>query len=362
MRQAVKRVGSWQWLGVMLVGFGLLMPAVQAVEVGDLSTGVVPVPDQSEAARQDGIVAAFQQVVLKRTANPATLSVPVIAETAGKAASLVQRYQFQLTPVLADAPAGSREQLLLQVSFDAKAIEQMLHSAAVPVWGTRRPLIVSWLAFQDQSGKRLVSRDDTPTLAQEWQQSARNHGLPVVLPTLDLEETSQIEVNDVWNRTVQPMLPFSARYGAEAMLVGRIEQGPVESVAELSFQHGNLYTNLLARAGTVNEAVQQVQAKLAEFLAGKYAVLIDPSKEAEVLVQVHQVRSVEAYGQINQLFSSMQVVRHVDVREVHDGSLLLSLRLIADQSALLQTIAMDGRLRVIESNEPLAALQFDWAP
>ncbi|MFZ5841703.1 MAG: DUF2066 domain-containing protein [Pseudomonadota bacterium] len=357
------------WLGVfglrqvltMLVALVWLRPA-QAVEVTDLYTGTVPVAEQSETARLDGQVAALQQVLVKLSGSSSVLALPQVQANLGKAAAYVQRYQYQLLPAAVDAPAGSGNTLLLQVSFDGRALEQLLQEAAAPIWGARRPLTAVWLAVADDNGRRLLGNDDEPGLIQDLQFAARARGLPVVLPILDLEETNQISISDVWGRFLQPLQGLSSRYGAEAVLAGRIEKVGDSWQGELSFEQGSLRESVASTAPSRAALLQQLIGRIAEFVAGKYAVVLDPSKDAEVLVKVHNVRRLEDYGQLSQFFSGLQAVRQADIKEVRAGTALFSLRLIADQSALLQATALDPRLQVVPGTEFGVVLEFNWQP
>ena len=347
---------------LMLAPLLVLGTAAQAIEVSDLYTGVVPVPDQSETARQDGQVDALKQVLVKLSGNPSVLALAQIQANLGKAASYVQRYQYTVLPASVDSPVGTLPRLMLQVSFDGRALERLLQDAAAPIWGARRPLTLYWLAVADENGRRLLGNDDEPELIQELQLASRARGVPMVLPILDLEETNEINISDVWGRFVESLQGFSSRYGAEAVLVGRLEKVGSSWQGEITFQQTTLSQSFSATAPTRAELVSQLTGQVANFLASKYAVVLDPSKDAEVLVKVRNVRSLEDYGRLNQFFSGLQAVRQADVRELQGGVALFSLRLIADQSALLQATAMDPRLQAVPGTEFSSVLEFDWRP
>lgn len=357
-----RQVSVRWWRAVAALGLLAIALPAAAVDVTDLYTGVVPVADQSESARIDGQVAALQQVLVKLSGASQVLNLPQIQANLGKAAAYVQRYQYQLVPAPLDAPAGAPGSLMLQVSFDGRVLERLLQESAAPIWGARRPLTLVWFAVADENGRRLIGHDDEPVFMQELQFAARARGLPVVLPQLDLEETNQINISDVWGRFLEPLQSFSSRYGAEAVLAGRLEKLGDSWQGEISFQQGSLRNSFQSNAPSRAGVIQQLLGSVAEFVASKYAVVLDPSKDAEVLVKVHNVRRLEDYGQLSQFFSALQAVRQADIREVNGTTALFSLRLIADQSALLQATALDPRLQVVAGSEFGAVLEFDWRP
>lgn len=350
---------AYLWLSLLM--WCLCLPA-RAVEVADLYTGQVPVTDQSEAARLDGEVAALRQVLVKMSGSPTVLGLAQVQANLGKAASYVQRYQYVVLPAPAESVPSSPTQLMLQVSFDGRALERLLQDAAAPIWGGRRPLTLLWLAVADENGRRLLGNDDEPELIQELQLASRARGLPMVLPILDLEETAAINISDVWGRFVESLQGFSSRYGAEALLVGRVEKIAGSWQGELSFQQASLSRSFSAAAASRAELVQQLLGQLAEYLASKYAVVLDPSKGSEVLVRVRNVRNLEDYGRLSQFFSGLQAVQQADVRELRSGEALFSLRLIADQSALLQATSLDPRLQPVPGTEFSSVLEFEWRP
>ncbi|NKF23646.1 DUF2066 domain-containing protein [Solimonas marina] len=85
--------------------------------------GRVPVSDQSQASRDQGLRAAFAQVIDGISGNGAAAGVPTLV---GQAPQLVQQYGFDRT---AD---GSLE---LVAVFDKAAVDRQLQAAGLPMFG-----------------------------------------------------------------------------------------------------------------------------------------------------------------------------------------------------------------------------------
>jgi hypothetical protein len=96
-------------------------------------------------------------------------------------------------------------------------------------------LTLLWVAVDGGQGERAVlpaagAPPDTTQEMADLLESIRTsntaiadqRGLPITLPLLDLEDMNQIEFADVWGGFEQSLLPASTRYGADAVLVGRI--------------------------------------------------------------------------------------------------------------------------------------------
>lgn len=343
---------------------------VQAAEVRDLYVGNVIVADQQEATRQQAVIDAFRQTLVKLSGNTAVLSSPVVQENLGKAAAYVQTYQYQSLPGLPQsgpaqpgATTPSAPQLRLSVSFDRRALDQLLQQAAAPVWGARRPLMLVWSAVGDASERHLLDAATDPAAIRVMQDAAAERGLPLVLPLMDLEEQTQISVTDVWGRFHETLLPLSRRYGAEAMLVGRAEKlAEGQWTGQWSLLHLQHNDTLTATGDSAESVLAQVVAQAAERLAGIYAVVLDRSKAAEMSIWVEGIRSAGDYGQVLQLLGSLQAVQQVDVRMVEGERVQFALQLIADSQALVQALGLDGRLVPVGDGSGAGADRWLWQP
>ncbi|TDQ51288.1 DUF2066 domain-containing protein [Permianibacter aggregans] len=347
----------WRALVLLMI----VMP-VAAVEVPDLYTGVIPVVDQQEPTRQQAEMAAMQQVLTKVSGSSALLSHTLVQDNLKKASSFVQRYQFKLQSPASDAPADTPKQLVLEASFDQRAIDRLIQAAAAPIWGKRRPLTLMWLAVADSSGRKLIGDDNEPSVIRDIQDASRDLGVPVLLPLLDLEEAAAINISDVWGRFLDPMTEYSSRYAADATLVGRLEQQANQWQAEASLLHGQFRESFMASGANRAEAVRQLMAQIASFYADKYAVVIDLSKDAQQWVKVYGVSELRDYGKLTNFLQSLQSVQQVDVVKVEPNQITYSLRLIAEQAAFLQALTLDGRLQLVPESAFTTELEFHWTP
>jgi hypothetical protein len=338
----------------------LLSFSAAAFELGTLYTGVVPVEDQNEPARKKAEAAALAQVLVKLSGSSELLKQELVRQQMSAAGRYIQRYQY----LMAAKTPEEAPQLWLEAVFDAKAVERLIQQVAAPLWGKRRPLTLFWVVESDASGRHLLSSDKERVLASEIERAGVDRGLPVLLPLLDLEETSQVDLSDVWGRFLEPLQKLSTRYAPDAIVVGRIEQTGQGWNGELSLAHGSFRENFSATGTARFAVVDQLMARLAAFYAGKYAVVIDTSKEARQWIQVRQVNTVEDYGRVVGLLGALQSVRGLEVTRASAGELLLNVQLVTEQDAFLRAVALDGRLQpVAESGAEAGAsdtLVFDW--
>src|SRR5690606_30642667 len=126
-------------------------------------------------------------------------------------------------------------------TLDGAAIERILRSANVTVWGNDRPLTLVWLAVDWGQGEReIVAAGDAPMdaeaalriernrlLRERVHEAATRRGIPVAFPLLDAEDLQQVNFADVWGGFDDRLLAASHRYGASSVLVGRLRPGAV---------------------------------------------------------------------------------------------------------------------------------------
>jgi len=159
-----------------------------------------------------------------------------------------------LARLIADASSyvsfdGMVDRGRFRVEFYSNRIDQALESLGKPVWGPERPLTLLWIAIDAGGGERVLLSDagigadalgdtagvvgvrpETVELAaairEEIQRVADERGLPIRFPLLDLEDLTSVTAADIWGTFVEPIEAASARYGADAILIGRISTDP----------------------------------------------------------------------------------------------------------------------------------------
>src|SRR5690606_10007099 len=105
---------------------------------------------------------------------------------------------------------------------DHAAINALLRSHHLPVWGSIRPATLLWLAVEEHGRRRLVSANDTETVAATVVAVAERRGLPVHFPLLDLQDLRRIQPSDVWGDFRDVIESASARYNAQVILSGAL--------------------------------------------------------------------------------------------------------------------------------------------
>ncbi|MFX3657599.1 MAG: DUF2066 domain-containing protein [bacterium] len=209
-----RRAGAWFALTLAL----LAAAPAGADEVPWLYDVRVPVADQSPGARIEAGGRALAELLTRITG---LASVPR-SDPVNRALAAPDLYDSQF-----GFERGADGGLELGLQFVPDAVLKLVREARLPVWRANRPRVVAWIVVEDASGERAVlgTASDHP-VAQAVRERARQRGLPLQLPLMDLEDQLAVDPAAVWGRLSQTLLPASERYGADIVLVGRLQQVP----------------------------------------------------------------------------------------------------------------------------------------
>jgi hypothetical protein len=157
---------------------------------------------------------------------------------------------------------GRIDQSRTLVEFYSGRVEQALESLGKPVWGEERPLTLLWIAIDGGAGERVLLSDSgivvdgvadtaavgvspqTAALAEAIRakiaEIADERGLPIRYPLLDLEDLLTVPSADIWGGFDLQVEAASQRYGADAILIGRIRASELDDdvKAELGIDVG----------------------------------------------------------------------------------------------------------------------------
>lgn len=320
--------------------------SLRAVEVRDLYEAEVPVADKSEASRDAGFGEALLRVITKVSGLPGARSDPIIARAMENPGRFVQQFRYRQVPATGAADSESPEQQWrLWARFDAREVDDLVRDAGFRVWGRVRPAIMVWVAVDQGGARRVLGGEEAPELAAIIRDAARQRGLPVVLPLLDLEDQSRIRVSDVWGGFSDRIQNASARYQSNVIFTGRVYrllptlwEGRFsliagDTVEEWSNQ-GDILELLLADA--VNAMANQLAYRFAgpSGIAGAYGFGLI----------VSGVRNARDYARALDYLSTLEQITDVSVTRVSADEVRFFVETRGGQDALLKVVALGGTL------------------
>ena len=334
---------------------GLLLATVpgRAAEVSWLYDVQVPVEDQSALARLDAAGRALAQLLTRLTGLS---SVPRTEEVQRAIAAPDLYYnQFRFEP------ADDGEGLVLRLQFVPQAVLKLVRDAGLPIWRSNRPSVLAWLVVDDGAGSREVlgAGSDHPLVAA-LRDRARERGLPLKLPLMDLADQLAVEPAAVWGRLSQVLLPASQRYGSDIVLVGRLQQRPPEGwVVSWEFWVDGDVRSMDQEASEPGPLGRAGADLVADELAGRYAVLDRGVRRVDLAVSA--VRGVDDYAALLRYLGGLEFVEQVMVSSVSGDRLGVSLITAAETEQLLELFRLDRRLFPDSLNSlPGSTLELVW--
>lgn len=319
----LNRTGYWLALAVGLGLFAAAWPAESARVPGLYQAEV-----EFEGSRDDGFRAALAAVLVRITGRRDVAERPEAQALLANAASFAQQFR---------QPAPGR----LWAAFDGAALERELGRSGFPVWGAERPSTLLWIAVDAGGGQRFVISsaaefEEEAQVRQVVEAAAQRRGLPVMLPLMDAEDRAQASFAEVWGGFEDSIRAASARYGADAVLVGRL------ATEDLGHGRWSLFTEDGEErwTGAAEESIDRV----ADLFAARFAVV--GSGETRVLrMVVAGVESVEDFGRVSRFLGGLTAVESLGVETVDRDRITFRVALRGEPAALDEAVRLGGLLR-----------------
>jgi hypothetical protein len=343
----------WRLSFRCLVLFLLFLSSAWAVRVPGLFVAEVPVADQSNRTRQQGVVTALREVMIKVTGDRNAPQQVVALPLLRTAEDYVQQYRFQEVEVPSlDTAQPPRREPRLSVQFDESALVRDMRAVGLPIWGRERPSTLSWLAMGDDSGRRWLNADEGTGILAHFQARANARGIALLLPLFDLEDAATVQTSDVWGGFPGPVLQASERYAADAVLTG-VVNAPRAGIWEGSWtlHLGSESVTWNSQGELLEIVIDEGVDGLADRLAALYVQPGDASGVEQVQLLVADVYRVEDYGRVLRYLETLNSVTAVAVDYVDKGQVGFTLSVHGDAAAVRQAISLGRTLEPVSLGE-----------
>jgi hypothetical protein len=311
-------------VAALLAGAAFGARGAGAVTVRDLYVAAVPVAQRSGEPPPEALQAAMQAVLVKLSGRRDIAADPRAAELVADPAPYVQQ-------------TGFTDRGLLRVGFDPPTVRTSLLARGLPLWGDDRPAVLLWLAVDVGGERSIVGADDQSGVQEALLTIAGERGLPLQLPLLDAEDLARLRFGDIWGGFDESLLEAAARYGADAVLIGRAA-GPALEQLSVSWRlvHGGSVEDW---RGTLLDGAEHC----ADVLADRYAS-VAAGVEQPLRVSVSGLDSGEAYARVLHYLQSLTLVDAVRVEHAAGTRLELTLLTRAEAAKLARQLELSGFL------------------
>ncbi|MFT7243575.1 MAG: hypothetical protein ACI82A_000919 [Candidatus Azotimanducaceae bacterium] len=342
----------------MLAIWTFLSAPSLAVPVTDLYVADVYVTSESEAQRLSGARAALLQVLVRVSGTQAVAEDEQVRLALRNPSRFYYQYSYQTTDREFQVGTEIVPGRILRISFEPNAIAALLRDAGFSVWGSNRPSVLLWVAVNDERGRRIMTESDGDDLSRAFAELAKERGLPMLYPLMDLEDAAGISTAEVWGAFLGRIDGASTRYNPDSILSGRVQRDASgQWRGNWAYRIDGNWSRFEGLAGSSRELVAEVVDQLADKLATRYAV---GSSKSVVTLRIEGIDSAEAYAAVLSYLQSLAPVLDTYVASVEGSDVVLELSTEGQQSQLIEIIELDHKLTLLNASDD--RLLYRWIP
>ena len=367
----VRRVIAAKSSLTLLVLLLVVAQKLDAVTLENLYQAEVLSESQSDAQRRIDASEGLSQVLTRVSGRSDILQNPVIVAALKTPEQYYSEFSYARVeavndeavalpqPGLDPLPAETPRQVM-RIRFAPSLIAKILREADLPVWGSNRPSVLSWMAIDDESGRQVLGEANPSLFAKTLNQAARARGVPLLLPLWDLEDSRGVSSSEIWGRFLGRIEAASKRYSPDKILVFRAEsEFSNQWRGDWSLGEGGQW-----RSGTV---YGESQAQLATALVGVLASVLSEqyavtSTRSEVRLTVEGITEIQDYAEVSRYLEGLTQVMSVQPVRILTDMVEFKLRSEGEVQQIIDVIALDRKLSLLRLDESSSTLWYRWAP
>ena len=324
------------WIVCLLLA--ILPLSTGAAVPGDLYAAEAPVTDEGSETRNTALSRLLATVLVRISGNAGIAGQPAARELLAAAPSLVQEYRYR------SADEGGDVVRYLWARFDQAAVERMMRERKLPVW-SQRPQVLLWLATEQAGRRELLNLDNEPAARGTALAIARQRGIPLQLPLMDLEDQSKLTPADVWSDYQAAIRLASARYPHDLVLTGRLRaHGDSKWSGMWTLLDANASQSFQSPAQPLGDGLAFALEQTQNLLAARYAPMPGAGGSSGTLVRFSDVHDLAGYGRLITLLEGLEPVAQVALRQVRNQSFLFELQLRDSAQDLARALETTGQV------------------
>lgn len=321
--------------------------AAQAAVVKHMYEVSLPVVSQDKQIRK----AAFEQAFIETLVRVSGSGLAPTEVDISKASRYVQQYRYlPLDKAMQNPPAASgaaevQPQHLLWIQFNSRAIKKLLRQNNLPIWGQQRPAVLVWLAVRDGPSRYVLRQQDKSPIKEAVETEARRRGLPLIWPAYDKKDQAELAFVDLWGGFWGPVKKASARYGVDAILLGRMSWLGGQWQVSWSLQQGKQpVENWQLRAIDLNMLMAGGIDMATDQIASRFAVRDSGMDEGPLVVQVKGIHQLDDYVRSSRYLASLAPVKYIYAKQVNRDEVQFAVELRAEKEDLQRVIGLGRTL------------------
>lgn len=316
----------------------------KADTVRDLYTANWPVESQSSSLRAEATVKSFEQVLVAVSGSRDVLRSPTVRAELANVNDYLRRYSYQ--KLSAAEQMIYEKPLLLKATFDSQSVLSLLKRASQPIWGQDRPSGVYWIVVEEngKAEQRAIATEESQLIAAGLNISAKNRGLGVTLPLMDIEDQSVLSVSDVWRRFDESINSASKRYSTDYWVAGQLSNDNGQWQGKWLVSMRGETRNYTTTGLSSYEAINAVINRVADHLASKLSVVLSESAQ-DVLISIENIQDFQSFAKAQQFITSLGMVRSASAVEVSADTVLFKVESLTSPQNLIEAMKIGNNLQ-----------------
>jgi hypothetical protein len=339
----------------------LVMPitVVSAVVVEDLYLAEVLVADESPRQLRNGARAGLLQVLVRVSGSLKFEESSLVRRSLLNPAAYYYQYSYESTNqslLLGEQEVNAK---ILRLHFEPSAIARLLRDANLPIWGSNRPSVLLWVAISEGRSRRILGEADSSEVGEVLVEQAKQRGLPVTFPILDIEDASQVSTAEVWGSFLERIDAASNRYNPDSVLTARIhKESGKRWQSRWSYRDNDAWKSLESVEYSADELVRSMINQLADNLAGRFAL---GSSRLTIKLKIENVDGVPQYAAVSRYLEELTPVVSSSIVALDNNVAEFELETEGQYMQLIEIIKLDERLLLLSKDEGNGSLRYRWA-
>lgn len=348
--------------GLFIAGLFISGQPALAVVFKDLYAAEVLAASQSRSDLKKGAKEGLLQVLVRVSGDPDVGRKAVVQQALKKASTFYSQYGYSTTDRQIVVNGKEKAAKLLTLHFDPKAINVLIRKdAGLKIWGSNRPAILVWIAIDEGRGKRLLTSEEDGEIAVSLAAHAKRRGLPLIFPVMDLEDTANVSVPEVWGGFLDNIEKASKRYDPDSILTARLSRRrDGKWSGNWSYRPKDRWFNLARQNKKTDEITGEVIDRMANEQASLFGL---GASEAIIWLKIQAVDSVRDYARLSQYVESLAPVLDASIDEVTGKNAIYRLRIAGVKEQLMEVIDLDRKMRLVKTSEGISresAILYRW--
>ena len=327
---------------VLLFVVMLASSNLQAAQVNNLYEASVPVASQSPSSRVTGLRDVLRKVVIKVSGQsnpPASLS-----RQAGSIEHMVEQFGYD-----SKESASGQRQLYLWARLNPTSVKSLVRDLGLPVWPEERPETLVWIGVEEPGGQQVLAEGSDHAILNLLREAAMERGIPVVLPIMDLQESSNINPDAIASMQTEALSITSEKYGVDYVLAGYLQRSDDGLWRGRWKVIGEAEQVVTTAPGTLSDVIHAGIDPLATRIAGQFASYSYTDGEQYIDLAIDDINGAADYARSLKYLQSLSLVSKVDVVGVDKQMVNFRLHTRADMASVLQVIGL-GRVLYAREN------------